>query len=59
MLRNRNEKLFSEKAMDEVFHSILDKYIPKFAIEQSLVLPKLRKLDVKKLESSNSPTGSA
>ena len=47
MLRTRNEKLFSEKAMDEVFHPFLDKYIPKFATETKLILPKLRKIEKK------------
>lgn len=48
MLRNRNDKLFSIKAMDEAFHAMLDKYIPKFATETKLVLPKLKKIEMKK-----------
>ena len=43
LLRQRNTKLFSTQAMDEVFHAMLDKYVPKFATETKLVLPKLMK----------------
>lgn len=55
LLRQRNEKLFSDKAMDEVFHPLLDKYIPKFSTETKLVLPKLKKKEdaPKKLEIPN------
>ena len=35
--------MFSTKAMDAKFHAMLDQYVPKFATETKLVLPKLRK----------------
>lgn len=42
-LRKRNVEMFSTKAMDAKFHAMLDQYVPKFATETKLVLPKLRK----------------
>ena len=51
LLRARNEELFSEQAMDKAFFALLDKYIPKFATETKLILPKLKKVEMpKKLE---------
>ena len=48
-LRIENEQNFSMKSMDIVLHGLLDKYVPKFAIEQKLVLPKLKKVELPKL----------
>ena len=42
-LRQRNVSEFSIQAMDKKFHELLDKYVPKFATETKLVLPKLKK----------------
>jgi hypothetical protein len=51
-LMERNQEMFSTIAMDKVFHEMLDKYIPKFAVETKLVLPKLKKIEMpKKLQS--------
>jgi len=50
-LRVRNVEQFSTQAMDKVFHAMLDKYVPKFATETKLVLPKLKKVEVKKTEA--------
>lgn len=47
-LRLENEKKFSLHAMDTTFHSFLDK-IPEFAVEQQLVLPRLKKIELPKL----------
>lgn len=44
-LRIRNMLEFSNKAMDNRFHGLLDKYVPQFAVETKLVLPKLKKID--------------
>lgn len=56
-LRIENEQKFSLEAMDRDFHAILDKYIPKFALEQKIVLPKLKKIELPKnnLPDINSP----
>lgn len=48
-LRLENEVKFNLAAMDKVFHSVLDQYLPKFAVEQKIVLPKLKKLEMPKL----------
>ena len=45
-LRQRNVMEFSIQAMDAKFHAMLDKYVPKFATETKLVLPKLRKVSL-------------
>ena len=34
--------------MDKVFHGILDKYVPQFAVEEKIILPKLKKIDSSK-----------
>ena len=44
-LRIENEQKFSLQAMDSVFHSFLDK-IPEFAVEQKIILPKLKKIEL-------------
>ena len=43
-LRQRNIVEFSNEAMDKKFHAMLDTYVPKFATETKLVLPKLKKV---------------
>lgn len=50
-LRVRNTEQFSTQAMDKVFHAMLDKYVPKFSTETKLILPKLKKVEVKKIET--------
>jgi hypothetical protein len=55
-LRLENAQKFSIEEMDKQFHAILDKYVPKFATPQQIVLPKLKKLDLPKL---NKPMTSA
>ena len=52
-LRSENIEKFSLQAMDKIFHSYLDKYVPKFATEETIKLPKLRKLN---LPSANNGT---
>jgi hypothetical protein len=41
-LRAENFEKFSLQAMDQKLWGILDKYVPKFAVENSFVLPKLK-----------------
>jgi len=48
-LRLENSEKFSMKSMDVLLHGVLDKYVPKFAVEQKLVLPKLKKVELPKL----------
>ena len=48
-LRAENAEKFSLEAMDKEFHALLDKYVPKFAMPAQIVLPKLKKLDLPKL----------
>jgi hypothetical protein len=43
-LRVRNAEMFSNAAMDRVFHGYLDKYVPQFATETKLILPKLKRV---------------
>jgi len=33
---------FSMEATDKILHAYLDKYVPEFAIEKKIVLPKLK-----------------
>jgi glycosyltransferase involved in cell wall biosynthesis len=50
-LRIENEQKFSLIAMDKIFHSYLDKYVPEFPAERKIVLPSLKKLALpKKIE---------
>lgn len=44
LLRQKNMVDFSIAAMDKKFHAFLDQYVPKFATETKLVLPKLKKI---------------
>ncbi len=48
-LRIENAEKFSLQAMDKAFHAILDKHIPKFIMEEPLILPKLKRLNLPKL----------
>jgi hypothetical protein len=45
-LRLENEQKFSLEAMDKEFHAMLDKYVPKFAVETPIVIPKLKKIEL-------------
>lgn len=45
-LRVENAEKFSNASMDKILHGYLDQYVPKFATEQSIVLPKLKKLNL-------------
>jgi len=42
LLRKENMEKFSMNAMDKKLWSILDKYVPEFAVENQFVLPKLK-----------------
>lgn len=48
-LRKINEQKFSVQEMDKTFHAILDKVIPPMAVQQQIVLPKLKKITLPKL----------
>jgi hypothetical protein len=43
-----NSEKFSISAMDKAFHEMLDNVVPKFAVQQNVVLPKLKKLTLGK-----------
>lgn len=45
LLRIENESKFSMESMDKKLWSILDKYVPEFAVENQFVLPKLKMAD--------------
>jgi len=49
LLRLENIEKFNLKKMDEKLWGILDKYVPQFAVEQKIVLPKLKKIELPKL----------
>ena len=51
-LRVENAEKFSTEAMDIAFHTLLEKYVPKFAMPAQIVLPKLKKLELPKLKPS-------
>lgn len=53
-LRAENAEKFSLEAMDKTFHAMLDKYVPKFATEQIINLPKLKKLNLPSLRKTKS-----
>ena len=55
-LRVENSEKFSLQAMDKVFHPLLDKYIPKFAIEEPIKLPTLKRISLP--TSPTNPTAS-
>lgn len=54
-LRVINEQKFSITEMDKVFHAMLDKVIPPMAIQQTLNLPRLKKITLPKVPV-NPPT---
>ena len=54
-LRIKNLVEFSNEAMDKKFHTMLDKYVPKFATETKLILPKLKRVSTG--EPVNNPPG--
>ena len=43
-LRKQNEQKFNLAEMDRVFHAMLDKVIPPIAVQQTINLPKLKKI---------------
>jgi len=45
-LRAENMEKFSLEAMDKAFHALLEKYVPKFAIEEEIKLPKLKRISL-------------
>lgn len=45
-LRAENAEKFSLQAMDKTFHALLDKYVPEFAIEEAIKLPKLKRISI-------------
>lgn len=45
-LRKENAEKFSLQSMDKLFHAYLDKYVPSFAVEETIKLPKLKKLNL-------------
>lgn len=47
-LRKINEQKFSTKEMDKVFHEMLDRVVPKMAVQQTINLPKLKKITLPK-----------
>ena len=55
-LRVENEQKFSIQAMDVRLHEILNKYVPEFSVERTLVLPKLKKIEAPKLNKIELPT---
>jgi hypothetical protein len=47
-LRKINEQKFNIQSMDKIFHEMLDKVVPKFAVQQTINLPKLKKITLPK-----------
>jgi len=47
---------FNEHAIDKKLHDMLNKYVPEFAIEKKIVLPKLKKIELPKLTKITPPT---
>lgn len=45
-LRAENMEKFSLQAMDKVLHPLLDKYVPAFAVEEQIKLPKLKRISL-------------
>lgn len=45
-LRAENMEKFSNEAMDKVFHALLDKNLPQFAVEEAVKLPKLKRVSL-------------
>jgi len=42
LLAKRNSENFSISAMDKTLHGIFEKHVPKFAVEQKIVIPQLK-----------------
>ncbi len=55
-LRLENMEKFSLQAMDKRLWAIFDQYIPKFSVEQPLILPKLKKIVLPSLKKIELPT---
>jgi hypothetical protein len=45
-LRAENMEKFSLQAMDKAFHALLDQHVPKFAVEEEIKLPKLKRISL-------------
>ena len=58
-LRKQNMVKFSIQEMDKQFWALLDKYIPTFSIQNTIVLPKLRKIALPSLKKIESPVASS
>jgi len=54
-LRIENMEKFSLQAMDKVFHSLLDKYVPTFVMEEPIKLPKLKRISLPNTPTSPTP----
>lgn len=54
-LGKQNEKKFSVAEMDKVFHEMLDRVVPKMAVQQPINLPKLKKITLPKLAAPPTP----
>jgi len=54
-LRVENMEKFSITAMDKVFHALLDKYVPQFAVEETIKLPKLKRISLPTVKPVNVP----
>jgi len=46
---DRNRKQFSYESIQKKTWELLDKYVPEFPTQRTLVLPKLKKIDLPKL----------
>lgn len=55
-LAEENSKKFSLQEMDKLLHGLLDKYVPEFAVEQKLILPKLKRIELPKLNKIQTVT---
>ena len=49
LLRLENVEKFSLQSMDEKLWNILGKYVPEFAVEKKILLPKLKKIELPKI----------
>jgi hypothetical protein len=54
-LRAENMEKFSLQAMDKAFHLLLDKYVPAFAVEEQIKLPKLKRISLPSSPSTQVP----
>ena len=45
-LRQENMEKFSLQAMDKAFHAMLDDHLPKFAMEEEIKLPRLKRISL-------------